>query len=130
MCPPPRCGVWGGGWIMASDLRDKLHVGMSYSELVKLLGEPSGVNEGNNLLKGSGPRIVSESTQSYLGRTRYCCWRRPEATYYLNITDDKLSKVHSIEPPISQEFLDKMKRARENQAETKETKKWWEFWKR
>ena len=83
---------------MGKDLRDKLRVGMAYDELVQLLGEPSAVDEGSRLLSGRGTFIGSERTKAYLMRTRYCCWRRTEAEYYLTVTDGKLASIHSIVP--------------------------------
>lgn len=89
---------------MAKDLRDKLRIGMHYDELVQLLGTPSHVEEGAKLFRGA--TIVASSisgaerTKSYLRGLCFCCWRRPEAEYYLTLSDGRLESIHQILPPM------------------------------
>jgi hypothetical protein len=75
---------------------DKLRVGMTYDEVVRLLGEPSGVNPGTEMLE-TGPRgvvVASEKTRAQLSSTKYCMWKRPEGRYLLIIEDGKLVKIY------------------------------------
>ena len=92
---------------MEGNLKDKLRVGMTYEELTEILGEPTHIKNGSSLLAGSGKVIASENTRAYLQGTLFCCWKRPEAEYYLTITKGKLSKIHSINPPIPPESRNK-----------------------
>lgn len=76
---------------------DRLRVGMSYDEVVRLLGEPSKVNPGTEMLE-MGPRGMvvgaSEETRAQFSRTKYCMWKRPEGTYLLTIEDGKLASIY------------------------------------
>jgi len=69
---------------------------MSYDEIVRLLGEPSGVNPGTEMLEtGPGGMVVaSEETRARLSRTKYCKWERPEGRYLLTIEDGKLASIY------------------------------------
>lgn len=75
---------------------DRLRVGMTYDEVVKLLGEPSGVNPGTEMFEtGPGGIVVaSEETRGQLSRTKYCMWKRPEGRYLLTIEDGKLANIY------------------------------------
>lgn len=75
---------------------DRLRVGMTYDEVVRLLGEPSGVNPGTEMLEtGPGGVVVaSEKTRAQLSRTKYCMWKRPEGRYLLTIEDGKLVSIY------------------------------------
>ena len=74
----------------------ELRVGMTYEEVVRLLGEPSGVNPGTEMLEtGPGGTVVaSEGMRSRLSHTKYCMWNRPEGRYLLTIEDGKLSDIY------------------------------------
>lgn len=77
-------------------LGDKLYVGMPYDDIVRLLGKPSGMNPGAEMLE-AGPRgkvVASEETRSRLARTQYCMWKRPEGRYLLVIESDRLVRIY------------------------------------
>jgi hypothetical protein len=74
---------------------DALQIGMPFSEVVQLLGEPSGVNPGTEMLE-AGPHhqvVASEETHEQLARTSYYMWKRPEGMYLLVIEDGKLARI-------------------------------------
>lgn len=75
---------------------DKLYIGMSFSKIVRLLGKPSGVNPGTEMLEAGphGEVVASEETRAQLARTEYCMWKRPEGTYLLVIEDGKLASIY------------------------------------
>ena len=75
---------------------DRLRVGMTYEEVVKLLGEPSGANPGTEMLEtGPGGMVgASEQTRAQLSRTKYCMWKRPEDRYLLTIENGKLVSIY------------------------------------
>lgn len=76
---------------------DKLYIGMSFDEIVLLLGKPSGINPGTEMLKVGPSSIVvaSEETRAQLARTQYCMWKRPEGEYLLTIEDGKLANIYA-----------------------------------
>ncbi len=76
---------------------DKLYVGMPFDEIIRLLGKPSGVNPGTEMLEsGPGGKIIaSKETRARLAHTQYCMWKRPEGVYLLVIEDGKLARVHT-----------------------------------
>jgi len=79
-----------------NSLGDRLYVGMTYKEIIKLLGEPSKVNPGTEMLE-TGPRgvvVASEKTRAQLSHTMYCMWKRPEGIYALTIVDGKLASIY------------------------------------
>jgi len=76
---------------------DKLCIGMPYDEIVKLLGNPSGINPGAEMLE-SGPDstiVASKEVRDRLACTQYCSWKRPEGFYLLVIEYGKLARIHS-----------------------------------
>ena len=75
---------------------DKLRIGMTYKEIVKLLGRPKKVNPGTEMLETGlgGVVLASENTRAELSRTKYCMWKRKEGRYLLTIVDNKLSNIH------------------------------------
>jgi hypothetical protein len=78
------------------NLGDKLYIGMPLHEIISLLGEPSGVNLGSEMLQ-PGPRhtvVMSAKMRSELSKTKYYLWRRPEGIYALVLVNDKLARIH------------------------------------
>jgi transcription elongation factor Elf1 len=75
---------------------DKLYISMPFSEIVQLLGEPSGINPGSEMLESSQSHTVvaSEETRAQLARTRYCMWKRPEGKYLLVLEDEMLARIY------------------------------------
>jgi DNA-directed RNA polymerase subunit M/transcription elongation factor TFIIS len=81
--------------VRSNNVGDKLYISMPFSEIVQLLGEPSGINPGNEMLE-SGPNhtvVASEETRAQMARTRYCMWERPEGIYLLVTEDDRLARI-------------------------------------
>ncbi len=80
----------------SKSIGDQLYISMPFSEIVQLLGEPNGINPGDEMLE-SGPShtvVASEETRAQLARTRYCMWKRPEGMYLLVIEDEKLARIY------------------------------------
>lgn len=75
----------------------QIRIGMDYADVVRLLGEPSSISGGSRMISGSGFATASAATRSALGRMSFGCWRRPEATYYLNFSDGRLKSIHDID---------------------------------
>jgi hypothetical protein len=77
-------------------LGDRLYIGMRIQEIVSLLGSPTGINPGTEMLEGSScsKTVVSDKMRSELSKTMYYLWKRPEGMYALVIVDDKLAKVY------------------------------------
>jgi hypothetical protein len=78
------------------NLGDKLHMGMPFDEIVRLLGEPTGINPGTEMIE-SGPRhiiAVPDKTRILLENTKYCMWKRPEGIYLLVIEYEKLARIN------------------------------------
>lgn len=80
----------------ANKLGDKLYEGMPIQEIISLLGTPSGVNPGEEMLQtGSGSSVVvSDGLRSELMKTMYYLWKRPEGIYALVIVNDKLPRIY------------------------------------
>ena len=74
---------------------EKLYIGMPFKEIVNLLGKPSGINPGTEMIEGPGSVVASARTVSQLARTKYCMWKCPEGIYLLVIENDKLARIHS-----------------------------------
>ena len=96
----PICGhifhIFGKPKIASEKIGDKLYVGMPLAEIVQLLGEPSGINPGMEIIE-SGPHgkvIASDETRARLARTQYCMWKRLEGRYLLVIENDKLARIY------------------------------------
>lgn len=80
----------------AVKLGDKLYIGRPIHEIISLLGKPSGVNLGSEMLQ-PGPRHIvsmSDKMRSELSKTKYYLWKRPEGIYALVIINDKLARIH------------------------------------
>jgi hypothetical protein len=84
---------------MENTLRDKLRIGMTYEELVELLGEPTAVTSGDDVLDGAGRVVGSPKAISAIRGTSFPCWKREGAEYYLTLVDGKLARIHSILRP-------------------------------
>ena len=80
---------------MTHSQRDRLRIGMTYEELVRLLGPPTRVNEGSSLLRGETV-LASQATRAAITNKRFCRWERPEATYDLTISNDRLESIYHI----------------------------------
>lgn len=73
-------------------------IGMSYSEVLNILGEPTSINTGAEVLSGSGPVLGNPDTIRQIYDTIFCYWDRPEATYELTFTAKKLTSISRIVP--------------------------------
>jgi len=75
---------------------DKLYIGMPINEIIQLLGEPSGVNPGTEMLEDGphGKVVASDEMRSELSKTMYYLWKRPEGVYALVIVNNKLARIH------------------------------------
>jgi hypothetical protein len=82
------------------DIEDKLRIGMSYEELIELLGEPTYVTDSSDLFGGSERVKVVGSRRSLglLAGTLWCGWKRDEAEYMVTVVDGKLASITSITP--------------------------------
>jgi len=76
-------------------LSDKLYIGMPFNDIVNLLGEPSGINPGTEMIEGPQTVVASNNFVSRLERTKYCMWKRSEGVYLLVIEDDKIARITS-----------------------------------
>jgi hypothetical protein len=74
---------------------EQLHIGMSFDEIVELLGDPAGVNPGTDHVVRA-----SELTGEMLAGTMYCKWERPEGTYLLVVEAGRLARIHKTPTPI------------------------------
>jgi hypothetical protein len=76
-------------------LGDRLYIGMRIQEIVSLLGSPTGINPGTEMLEcSSGSKtVVSDKMRSELSKTMHYLWKRPEGMYALVIVDGKLARV-------------------------------------
>ncbi len=85
---------------MPNSLKDQLRIGMTYDEIVELLGDPTSTRRASDVLKKwSGAALVAFDPRDVSG-LMYCCWKRKEAEYYLNIENGKLVKIDSVTPPV------------------------------
>ena len=75
-------------------LKKKLYIGMTYTDLVALLGEPS-CSTGGDLLLG-GPFAMSDDIRGKLAKSVFYKWSRPEGDYDLTILDGRLSNITSV----------------------------------
>ena len=78
------------------NLKDKLQVGMTYKELVGVLGEPTCSTDGAILLEGPAVFAMSDDAKAKIARTVYYKWSRPEGDYDLVVLDGRLSMVQSV----------------------------------
>jgi hypothetical protein len=78
------------------NLGDKLYMEMPFDEIVRLLGEPTGINPGPEMIE-SGPQhiiAVPDKTRILLENTKYCMWKRSEGIYLLVIEYEKLARIN------------------------------------
>jgi len=86
-------------------LKSQFWIGMPYEEIIAILGTPTNVNDGSDILAG-GTTIASRKTLTMLSQRQYLNWNRSEARYFLTIASGKLVSIYSIDPPIS-DFYEK-----------------------
>ena len=77
------------------ELRHKIHVGMSLTEVERLLGPPSSSLGGGALLGMFGSVSGSASAISSVSQRQFYVWRRPEGEWKLVFVGDRLTDVHS-----------------------------------
>lgn len=78
-----------------SELRHRIHAGMSLAEVEKLLGPPSSHLGGGALLGMFGSVSGSASAISSVSQRQFYVWRRPEGEWKLVFVGDKLTDVYS-----------------------------------
>lgn len=78
---------------MGTSKRDRLHVGMSFDDVIAVLGQPDSSATNEDLVRGAKRLIGSPRP----GRSWYT-WRRPEGTYTLTIQDGVLANIQNAPP--------------------------------
>ena len=68
-------------------IKDSLKLGMSYNEVVRILGKPTTVTDGSKILGGSGKVIASRKSVDLINAKKFYSWERPEGIYRLTLTD-------------------------------------------
>jgi len=87
-------------------VKNKLKIGISYNEVIEILGNPTDTGTGESeILGGSGPVIGTftsrkgmSDTLNEIRSTSFCYWDRPEGTYNLTFTYGKLTNIYRIIP--------------------------------
>ena len=68
-------------------IKDSLKLGMSYNEVLRILGKPTTVTDGSKILGGSGQVIASRKSVDLINAKKFYSWERPEGIYRLTFTN-------------------------------------------
>jgi hypothetical protein len=75
---------------------EKLYIGMSYDEVVAILGEPAARQGGDAMLGRYGKVSGSPRAVAAIGQQEFCIWLRGEGEYDLVFQNGKLMNISSV----------------------------------
>lgn len=83
------------------ELIQRVRVGMSLTEAIGVLGEPTIHTSGGDILAGPREIIASEEAMAMMSSRDYYTWNRPEGKWQLVFSGGQLAEIYSSpEPPL------------------------------